>query len=49
LLRELRSPPVGPAALAVLMLLLSGGDLGGKKIVMGDHDLPPVWTSPSGQ
>lgn len=36
----------GICALAAAFFLLTGGDLGGKKTVRGDADLPPV-ASPS--
>lgn len=32
------------AAIAVIFIL-TGGELGGKKTVEGDHDLPPVTTT----
>ena len=32
----------GIVALAAAVFILSGGDLGGKKTVEGDQDLPPV-------
>ena len=32
----------GICALAALVFLLTGGELGGKKKVRGDADLPPV-------
>ena len=32
----------GICALAALVFLLTGGELGGKKTVRGDADLPPV-------
>jgi len=32
----------GLVALAVVFLILGGGDWGGKKTVEGDQDLPPV-------
>jgi hypothetical protein len=35
----------GLVAIAALTFLLSGGELGGKKKVDGDGDLPPVTTS----
>jgi hypothetical protein len=36
----------GLVALAALLMVLSGGSLGGKQTVSGDADLPPV-TSPA--
>lgn len=35
----------GIVALAAAVFILSGGDLGGKKTVEGDQDLPPVASS----
>lgn len=32
----------GIVALAAIMFILSGGELGGKKTVEGDQDLPPL-------
>lgn len=32
----------GIVALAAVLFILSGGELGGKKTVEGDQDLPPV-------
>lgn len=32
----------GIVALAAVLLILSGGELGGKKTVEGDRDLPPI-------
>jgi hypothetical protein len=32
----------GIVALAAIVFIMSGGDLGGKKTVEGDQDLPPV-------
>lgn len=32
----------GIIALAAVVFILSGGELGGKKTVEGDRDLPPV-------
>jgi hypothetical protein len=32
----------GIVAVAAIVFLLTGGDLGGTKSVDGDHDLPPV-------
>lgn len=32
----------GIVALAVIVFILSGGELGGKKTIQGDDDLPPV-------
>jgi predicted methyltransferase len=34
----------GIIAVAAVIFLLTGGDLGGKKVVNGDDDLPPVAT-----
>jgi hypothetical protein len=39
----------GLVALAVLVLVLSGGSLTGKKTVQGDQDLPPVTTGAGGR
>ena len=36
----------GIVAVAAMIFILTGGDLGGKKAVKSDADLPPV-TSPS--
>jgi hypothetical protein len=35
----------GVFAMIAAMFILSGGELGGKKTVQGDQDLPPVATS----
>ena len=35
----------GIVALAAVMFIYSGGTLGGKKIVEGDQDLPPIASS----
>jgi len=35
----------GIVALAAVVFILSGGDLGGKKTVEGDKDLPPITTT----
>lgn len=35
----------GIVALAAIVFILSGGELGGKKTVDGDDDLPPVVTT----
>jgi hypothetical protein len=35
----------GIVALAVVVFILSGGELGGKKTIEGDDDLPPVVTT----
>ena len=35
----------GIVALAAVVFIMSGGDLGGKKTVAGDQDLPPVASS----
>ena len=35
----------GIVALAAMIFILSGGELGGKKTVEGDQDLPPVASS----
>ena len=35
----------GLVAIAAVMFLLSGGEWGGKKKVMGDEDLPPIASS----
>ncbi len=32
----------GIIALGVVLFILSGGELGGKKTVQGDQDLPPI-------
>jgi hypothetical protein len=32
----------GIVALAAIIFILSGGELGGKKTISGDDDLPPV-------
>ncbi|MGH6727699.1 MAG: hypothetical protein ACREB8_14325 [Pseudolabrys sp.] len=32
----------GIVALAAVIFILSGGELGGKKTVAGDQDLPPI-------
>lgn len=32
----------GVVAVIAAIFILSGGELGGKKTVEGDHDLPPV-------
>jgi len=32
----------GIVALAAVMFILSGGELGGKKTIEGDQDLPPI-------
>lgn len=32
----------GIVALAAMIFILSGGELGGKKTVEGDQDLPPI-------
>ncbi len=32
----------GIVAVAAVLFILSGGDLGGKKTVEGDKDMPPV-------
>ena len=32
----------GIVALAAIVFIMSGGDLGGKQTVEGDQDLPPV-------
>jgi hypothetical protein len=32
----------GIVALAALIFIISGGELGGKKTVEGDQDLPPI-------
>jgi hypothetical protein len=37
----------GLVAAAAIAFLLTGGELGGKKKVEGDHDLPPVASTPS--
>jgi hypothetical protein len=36
----------GVVAVAAIVFLLSGGDLGGVKKIEGDHDLPPVVSTP---
>ena len=35
----------GIVAAAAVLLILSGGELGGKKTVEGDQDLPPIATA----
>jgi len=35
----------GVVALVAVLFILSGGELGGKKTVDGDQDLPPVATA----
>ncbi len=35
----------GIVALAAAIFIFSGGELGGKKTVAGDHDLPPIATA----
>ena len=35
----------GIVALAAVVFILSGGELGGKKTVEGDQDLPPIATA----
>jgi hypothetical protein len=35
----------GIVAVAIAILIFSGGELGGKKSVEGDDDLPPVTTT----
>lgn len=35
----------GIVALAAAIFIISGGELGGKKTVEGDRDLPPVATT----
>ncbi len=35
----------GIVALAAAVFIMSGGDLGGKKTVDGDQDLPPITTT----
>lgn len=35
----------GIVALAAIVFILSGGELGGKKTIDGDDDLPPVVTT----
>ncbi len=35
----------GIVALGAVMFILSGGELGGKKTVQGDQDLPPIATA----
>ena len=35
----------GIVALAAVIFIISGGELGGKKTVAGDRDLPPVASS----
>ena len=32
----------GFVALAAMIFIFSGGELGGKKTVLGDQDLPPI-------
>jgi len=38
----------GVVAVIAAIFILSGGELGGKKTVQGDQDLPPVSSSGSG-
>ena len=38
----------GIVAVVAVMFILSGGELGGKKTVEGDQDLPPVSSAGSG-
>jgi hypothetical protein len=35
----------GIVAVAAMVFILSGGELGGKKTVSGDQDLPPISTA----
>ena len=35
----------GVVAVIAAIFILSGGELGGKKKVEGDHDLPPITTT----
>ena len=35
----------GIVALAAAIFIFSGGDLGGKKTIEGDQDLPPIATA----
>ena len=35
----------GIVALAAMIFIVSGGELGGKKTVEGDQDLPPIATT----
>lgn len=35
----------GIVALAAMVFIFSGGELGGKKTVAGDQDLPPIATA----
>jgi hypothetical protein len=35
----------GIVAVAAALFIFSGGDLGGKKTVAGDEDLPPIATT----
>jgi hypothetical protein len=35
----------GIVAVGAMMFILSGGELGGKKTVAGDQDLPPIATA----
>ncbi len=35
----------GVVAVLALVFILSGGELGGKKTVEGDQDLPPITTT----
>jgi hypothetical protein len=37
----------GLVAIAAVAFLLTGGELGGKKKIEGDADLPPVASSPA--
>ncbi len=32
----------GIVAIAAVVFILSGGELGGKKVISGDDDLPPI-------
>lgn len=36
---------VGVVAVVAVLFILSGGELGGKKTIDGDQDLPPVATA----
>lgn len=37
----------GLVAAAAVVFMLSGGEMGGKKTVHGDEDLPPVISTPA--
>jgi hypothetical protein len=39
----------GIVAVGAIIFLMSGGDLGGKKTISGDSDLPPISTADRGR